>query len=136
RQGERRQYLEQEAYALFQQGGERGDNKAAALTIDRYRALAGATDRPAMPLAWARTQMNLGTALLVLGEREVGTRRLEEAVAAYRLALLERARARVPLAWAPSQMNLGNALWRLGEREAGTERLEEAVAAYRLALQE
>jgi hypothetical protein len=33
--------------------------------------------------------MNLGTALSTLGERESGTARLEEAVAAYRAALEE-----------------------------------------------
>ena len=87
-----------------------------------------------MPLDWATTQNNLGNALLRLGERESGTARLEEAVAAYRAALQEYARERVPLDWATTQNNLGNALWRLGERESGTARLEEAVAAYRAAL--
>jgi tetratricopeptide (TPR) repeat protein len=74
--------------------------------------------------------MNLGTALRVLGEREAGTARLEEAVAAFRAALQEWTRERVPLQWAMTQMNLGAALQRLGEREAGTARLEEAVAAF------
>jgi hypothetical protein len=42
----------------------------------------------------ARTQTNLGNALRQLGERESGTARLEEAVAAYRMALEDpRARA-------------------------------------------
>ena len=71
-----------------------------------------------------------------LGERESGTARLEEAVAAYRDALKERTRERVPLDWATTQNNLGNALATLGERESGTARLEEAVAAYRDALKE
>ena len=71
-----------------------------------------------------------------LGERESGTARLEEAVAAYRAALEEWTRERVPLDWATTQNNLGNALTRLGERESGTARLEEAVAAYRAALEE
>ena len=70
------------------------------------------------------------------GERESGTARLEEAVAAYRAALEERTRERVPLDWAMTQNNLGNALRTLGERESGTARLEEAVAAYRAALEE
>src|SRR6516164_1104 len=70
------------------------------------------------------------------GERERGTVRLEEAVAAYREALKERTRERAPLDWATTQNNLGNALARLGERESGTARLEEAVAAYREALKE
>ncbi len=75
-----------------------------------------------MPLDWAMTQNNLGTALSPLGERESGTARLEEAVAAYRDALTERTRERVPLGWAMTQNNLGNALWSLGEREAETAR--------------
>ena len=47
--------------------------------------------------------MNLGNALPTLGERESGTTRLEEAVAAYRAALEEHTRARVPLEWARTQ---------------------------------
>lgn len=72
----------------------------------------------------------------VLGERESGTARLEEAVSVYRAALQERTRERVPLDWAMTQTNLGSALRRLGERESGTVRLEEAVSVYRAALQE
>ena len=49
-----------------------------------------------------------------LGERESGTARLEEAVAAYRAALEERTRERVPLDWATTQNNLGAALAMLG----------------------
>ena len=45
-----------------------------------------------MPLDWAATQSNLGNALYRLGERESGTARLEEAVAAYRAALEEMTR--------------------------------------------
>jgi len=79
---------------------------------------------------------NLGTALLVLGERGSGTARLERAVAAFRAALEEQTRERVPLDWAATQNNLGAALHMLGERESGTARLEQAVAAFRAALEE
>jgi tetratricopeptide (TPR) repeat protein len=81
------------------------------------------------------TQMNLGTALETLGERESGTARLEEAVEAYRAALEERSRERVPLDWAMTQMNLGNALRTLGQRDSGTVRLEEAVTAWNACLE-
>ena len=57
------------------------------------------------------TQNNLGNALGSLGERESGTARLEEAVAAFRAALTEWTRERVPLDWARTQNNLGSALW-------------------------
>ena len=79
---------------------------------------------------------NLGNALQGLGQRENGTARLEEAVAAHRDALEELTRERVPLEWAVTQNNLGDALRTLGERESGTVRLEEAVAAHRDALKD
>jgi hypothetical protein len=43
---------------------------------------AGGTHARAVPLQWATTQNNLGNALTTHGERESGTVRLEEAVAA------------------------------------------------------
>ena len=76
----------------------------------------------------------LGHACLRLGERESGTDRLEQAVAAHRAALEERTREGSPADWAMTQNNLGGALRSLGERESGTESLEEAVAACRAAL--
>ena len=82
------------------------------------------------------TQNNLGNALQSLGCREADTQHLEDAVFAFRAALLERTQARVPLGWAGTQHNLGNALQLLGERETGTQRLEEAIAAYHAALLE
>ena len=54
-----------------------------------------------------------------LGERESGTARLEEAVAAYRAALEEWTRERVPLDWAMTQNNLGNALRGWASERAG-----------------
>ncbi len=72
----------------------------------------------------------------VLGERENGTARLEEAVIAFCAALEERPRERMPHDWAVMKANLGNALRVIGEREGGTLRLEEAIAAYRAALEE
>lgn len=89
--------------------------------------------RERVPLDWARTQNNLGNALQSLGERESGTGRLEEAVAAYRSALQEYTRERVPQGWAATQNNLSNALRSLGKRESGTGRLEEAVHAIEFA---
>src|SRR4051812_50044565 len=65
-------------------------------------------------------QMNLGVALSELGEREAGTARLEQAVAAYRLALEERTRERDPLGWATAQNNLGNTVLRVGGGGRGT----------------
>ena len=86
--------------------GRRGWRRRSRPIARRWRR----RTRDRVPLDWAMTQMNLGNALWTLGERESGTARLEEAVAAYRAALEERTRERVPLDWAMTQMNLGNAL--------------------------
>jgi tetratricopeptide (TPR) repeat protein len=126
-------FLNSEATTLYEYGRDRGSNvHLAALIVLRRKLLALAASNDER----GRAQNNLGNALWALGERESGTVRLDEAVAAYRLALEERTRERGPLDWAMTQNNLGNALWTLGERETGTVRLEEAVAAYRLALEE
>jgi len=91
---------------------------------------------------WAMTQNNLGNALRRLGERESGPARLEEAVAAYHAAVLERTRDKVPLDWAMTQNNLGNALRRLGERGPETDKakgcatLKTARDHYAAALEE
>jgi hypothetical protein len=59
--------------------------------VAAYRAALEEWTRARVPLDWAQTQNNLGTALATLatlGERESGTARLEEAVAAYRAKAL------------------------------------------------
>ena len=57
--------------------------------------------RERVPLDWARTQMNLGTALSTLGARESGTARLEEAVPAFEACLTITASA-WPVQWVRS----------------------------------
>jgi hypothetical protein len=66
-----------------------------------------------VPLLWANTQNSLGNALLSLGRRQNNPARLEEAIAAYRGALLENTRERVPRVWETTQNNLDFALQRL-----------------------
>ena len=63
-------YLDREAAALYHQGDEFGDNPALANAIEHYRALLKRRTRERVPLDWAMTQTNLGTALTSLGERE------------------------------------------------------------------
>ena len=75
--------------------------------------------RERVPFDWATTQKNLGNALATLGERESGTARLEEAVAAFHAALEEGTRERFPLDWAMTQNNLGNALLDSASGRAG-----------------
>jgi hypothetical protein len=67
-------------------------------------------------------------------ERESGTARLEEAVAAYRDALKQWTRERVPLQWATTQSwECVDEPRRAGERHSAA---GEAVAAHRGALKE
>ena len=73
-----------------------------------YRATLEVWSREDAPYG-ARTQNNLGNALLALGERESGTDRLEEAIATYRAALEVWSREDAPYDWAMTQNN-GNAL--------------------------
>lgn len=82
---------------------------------------------------WASTQNNLGNALRILGDRESGTKSLEEAVAAFRQALQEWTREQVPMNWAKAQNNLGIALAILGDRERST--AKNAVTAFKTALE-
>ncbi len=64
------------AYAAGEQqlGEERGDNARLATAINFYRKVLTVSTRERVPLLWATTQNNLGTALASLGERESGSR--------------------------------------------------------------
>ena len=119
--------------ALYEEGRDKGIN----FSLEVAEALARRMLETARDSGERGAAGNLlGNPLATLGERESGTARLEQAVEAYRAALLERTRERAPLDWAMTQNNLGNALQTLGERESGTARLEQAVEAYRAALLE
>ena len=82
------------------------------------------------------TQNNLGNALRILGERESGTARLEEAVADYREALQEWTRARMPLDWAFTQMNLALVYRALFDKDHQPRHLDDALEAADVALEE
>ncbi len=125
--------LRTELDSWYVRGRDKGLNLDLEVSIELARF---ALDRASDAAERGAALNDLGTALAMLGERESGTARLEEAVAVYRAALEERTRDGAPLDWARTQMRLGNALATLGERESGTARLEEAVAAYRAALEE
>jgi hypothetical protein len=69
-----------------------------------------------VPLDWAMTQNNLGEVLYALGERESGTARLEEVVAAYREALKELTREADAHGHEIAEKNLARALAVLKDR--------------------
>jgi len=99
-----------------------------------YRDLLKARTRERVPLEWARTQVNLGNTLRILGERERSSERLGQAVEAFRAALQEWTREHAPLQWARTQMNLGTTLASLGKRTRRVDLLTEALTAIRNAL--
>ena len=72
----------------------------------------------------------------MLGERESGTARLEEAVSAYREALQEFTRERVPLEWAATQNNLALVYRALFDKERQPRHLDDALEAVDGALEE
>jgi tetratricopeptide (TPR) repeat protein len=129
--GERRKILIAEGNSLNEFGDRRGSNVHLIAAIAVWR---GVLCLAATPNEIGFDQTNLGTALRMLGERESGTARLEEAVSAFRTALEET--TRVSRQWAVTQVALGSTLARLSERESGTARLEEAVGVFRAALEE
>ena len=55
--------------------------------VDAFRAALEVRTRERVPLDWTLTQVKVGNALSVLGQRENGTARLEEAVVAFRACL-------------------------------------------------
>jgi tetratricopeptide (TPR) repeat protein len=128
-------YLGAEGYALYRQGSEFGDKDALIEAIEKRKQLIELTPRE-RALDWGQQQANLGNALSVLGERESGTARLEEALSVYREALKELTRERASLDWAQAQNNVGVILLSLGERESSVAKLEESVVAFRAALEE
>jgi hypothetical protein len=106
------------------------DETKVALAADVARNERAASDE------WATDQYEFGRALVARGERNSGTRELNEAVLAFQAALGEWTRSRDPLRWAAAQNDLGYALALLGQRQGDVGVLEKAALACRDALQE
>jgi hypothetical protein len=77
-----------------------------------YHAALQVWTRERSPLPLAMAQNNIGNALWSLGERQSGTARLEEAVAAHRAALLERLVAQLKIIWIRYHVTANR--WRVG----------------------
>lgn len=123
-------YLGQKGLTLIELGREFGVNAVLLEAIEHFRTMLRSVNRREHPEAWVKTQINLGTALSILGERESEPVRLAEAIAAYHSASAVADTERLPIEWVMAQINLGNALSMLGERDSDSARLEEAVTAY------
>ena len=82
-----------------------------------YRAALEEWTRDRVPLNWATTQNNLGTALRTLGERESGSARLEETLLAHESALDVYESARAAHYIAVCRANLNRTLALLSQKK-------------------
>lgn len=105
-----------------------------------YESVLATSDADAEPFSWARTQSNLGIALVAASQKQAGaktTELLTAAIAAYRAALEIWTRSEEPTYYAKAQNNLGIALL-LSCSIKGEERekyLHESISAIQEALE-
>lgn len=130
-------YLHESVLALISLGREFDDNaaldEAISLLENEIMTLARGMERASH---LATTQNSLGNACGILGQRQRGTRNLENAISAYEASLENRIREEEPLEWAATQNNLGNVLGILAHRHNDEEMLGKAVEVFNLALEE
>jgi len=119
--------------AYYVEGRDKGLKQPLLVSIDLGHIL---SERAQTADQRGAALVDTAVSFRTLGEREVVTDRLKQAVTTYESALGEFTRDRVPMEWARTQMNMATALRVLGERESGTERLEQAVRAHQAALEE
>ena len=112
------------------------ETPALEILVDKYRKILNDDVRVRLPMQWAETEANLGSALEALGERETGTERYVEAISAFNEALKIYTHDRAPRQRAVVLTNSGVALTRLGDRAGFLSSFEEAIKAYREALSE
>ena len=77
----------------------------------------------------------LGTAFAVLGDRDIGTRHILQAIDAYKKALEVFTPEQMPLEWASTQNSLGAAFASLGEKENSKQHLVKSIEFYNKALE-
>lgn len=106
--------------------GERGASGALARAVAAYEAALTVRTREADPARWALTQMNLGNALVLLGERSA----IEQAVSAFDAALRVRTREADPAGWADTTYSLAMAWAALGRYATARAAAEAAAAVY------
>ncbi len=125
-------YKWEEASATAKLGEYAGDNGALERAIELY----GEASTLAQPGSddWAAIRNDLGTALVVLGDRQGEDATLRRAVDAFEDALEVRTFARDPRQWAGTQSNLAVVLMTLGMREQGIESLDASRDAFVAAL--
>ncbi len=130
------QYLAKQASILEELGREFVDIEALQAAVDLYRNnILTLISKQKQADDWAAIQHALGNALGILGQRQRGTRMLEEAISAFESSLGVRDRERTPLDWASTQNGLGNALGILAQRQRDEAMLEKSLTAFEAALE-
>ena len=128
-------YKNQSAQMLTDQGREFNNKIALEQAVDLLRnevlLLAPQTERP---IDFSITQRLLGDALGILGQRQNGTRNLEDAIAAYQGAITVLDEQQEFSHWAEVQNGLGIALGILGHRLGDEEALEKSIESLELSL--
>ncbi len=128
-------YQTQSALMLTELGREFSDNNALQQAIylleDDAIALAAKRSQDL-----ATTLQLLGNVQGVLGQRQGGTRNLENSIASFEASLSHRDRKQHPLAWAETQNSLGNSLGTLAHRQNDLDMLGRSVETFELALEE
>lgn len=131
------QYQIDRALTLEDLGREFGDNQALQQAISLLQGeileLAPVDERPS---EWTITQHNLGNVCGILGQRQSGSRNLENSISAFKASLTIRDRKREPLQWAETQNNLGNSFGILAHRQNDESMLGNAIEAFEYALEE
>jgi tetratricopeptide (TPR) repeat protein len=104
--------------------------------VAAYEAALTERTRERVPLQWATTQNDLGTALARLGERESGTSSFEAAAKALRNAQAVYTRESDPSRWVRLQNSIGYTFVLIAERTTDATYVEEAVSILRAGLEE
>jgi len=126
-------YKVYQADALTDQGQIKGDNAALIEAIDVYEQAKRMPGTDAFQGGLVGVAVNQGITLLVLADRENGTKWIEQAIGVYEDALRHFSRKRAPEQWAVVQLNLGNAYDLMGGRAGGTTYHKKALEAFRQA---
>lgn len=113
--------------------GNQALKQAVSLLQDEILELAPMDERPG---EWAITQHIIGNVSGILGQRQSGTRNLEDSISAFKASLTKRDRKREPLQWAETQNNLGNSFGILAHRQSDESMLGSAIEAFEYALEE
>lgn len=107
------------------------DTSALAMFTEASKKFEAAGDRE----DFGETHIQIGRTFDEMGEHELGTVHLRQAVSEYGNALSVFTRTEFPFHWAETKGYLATALQHIGGREPGIESLTAAVKSYREALE-